>query len=252
MYTFMQPAICAIFELGKYKIMLPVIVFGALVLQFWVSISITYTSTSPTNPTLPKSPFFFPYRSASDSLYHRKVAIKKLTRPFQNVTHAKRAYREIVLMKLVNHRNVSSLPFLFSTFTYTLSYIHTHTYARSDVVARACEHPTHGRKVIRSSLPFIAVKVCACCGSYLYAACTTTLSTETAVPLCASYSEHLLIKAGGIGRLCQFTRALFIVDVMYFGKRRACTWSGYPIPPSLPPPLCWFCPCVVNTITWPK
>lgn len=37
------------------------------------------------------------------------MAIKKLSRPFQNVTHAKRAYREFKLMKLVNHKNVSKL-----------------------------------------------------------------------------------------------------------------------------------------------
>ena len=37
----------------------------------------------------------------------QNVAIKKLSRPFQNVTHAKRAYREFKLMKLVNHKNVS-------------------------------------------------------------------------------------------------------------------------------------------------
>ena len=40
------------------------------------------------------------------------MAIKKLSRPFQNVTHAKRAYREFVLMKLVNHKNVSILSYL--------------------------------------------------------------------------------------------------------------------------------------------
>lgn len=35
------------------------------------------------------------------------VAVKKLSRPFQNQTHAKRAYRELVLLKCVNHKNVS-------------------------------------------------------------------------------------------------------------------------------------------------
>ena len=39
----------------------------------------------------------------------QNVAIKKLSRPFQNVTHAKRAYREFKLMKLVNHKNVGRL-----------------------------------------------------------------------------------------------------------------------------------------------
>lgn len=45
--------------------------------------------------------------SAYDQTLERNVAIKKLSRPFQNQTHAKRAYRELVLMKCVNHKNVS-------------------------------------------------------------------------------------------------------------------------------------------------
>uniref|UniRef100_A0A8C2KEB5 Stress-activated protein kinase JNK n=1 Tax=Cyprinus carpio TaxID=7962 RepID=A0A8C2KEB5_CYPCA len=44
--------------------------------------------------------------SAYDHVLERNVAIKKLSRPFQNQTHAKRAYRELVLMKCVNHKNV--------------------------------------------------------------------------------------------------------------------------------------------------
>ena len=47
--------------------------------------------------------------AAYDTLLGQNVAIKKLSRPFQNVTHAKRAYREFKLMKLVNHKNVSHL-----------------------------------------------------------------------------------------------------------------------------------------------
>jgi len=46
--------------------------------------------------------------AAYDTVTSTNVAIKKLSRPFQNVTHAKRAYREFVLMKLVNHKNVST------------------------------------------------------------------------------------------------------------------------------------------------
>lgn len=45
--------------------------------------------------------------AAYDAILDRNVAIKKLSRPFQNQTHAKRAYRELVLMKCVNHKNVS-------------------------------------------------------------------------------------------------------------------------------------------------
>ena len=46
------------------------------------------------------------YSAAYDTVTGQNVAIKKLSRPFQNVTHAKRAYREFKLMKLVNHKNV--------------------------------------------------------------------------------------------------------------------------------------------------
>lgn len=47
--------------------------------------------------------------AAIDNVKQSSVAIKKLSRPFQNVTHAKRAYREFVLMKLVNHKNIIGL-----------------------------------------------------------------------------------------------------------------------------------------------
>lgn len=47
------------------------------------------------------------FSAAVDTETQQNVAIKKLSRPFQNVTHAKRAYREFKLMKLVNHKNVS-------------------------------------------------------------------------------------------------------------------------------------------------
>lgn len=52
--------------------------------------------------------------AAYDSVSQQNVAIKKLSRPFQNVTHAKRAYREFKLMKLVNHKNIIGL---FNAFT---------------------------------------------------------------------------------------------------------------------------------------
>uniref|UniRef100_A0A6Q2XKV2 Stress-activated protein kinase JNK n=1 Tax=Esox lucius TaxID=8010 RepID=A0A6Q2XKV2_ESOLU len=52
--------------------------------------------------------------SAYDHNLERNVAIKKLSRPFQNQTHAKRAYRELVLMKCVNHKNIIGLLNVFS------------------------------------------------------------------------------------------------------------------------------------------
>uniref|UniRef100_W5K6R4 Stress-activated protein kinase JNK n=1 Tax=Astyanax mexicanus TaxID=7994 RepID=W5K6R4_ASTMX len=52
--------------------------------------------------------------SAYDHILERNVAIKKLSRPFQNQTHAKRAYRELVLMKCVNHKNIIGLLNVFT------------------------------------------------------------------------------------------------------------------------------------------
>jgi len=42
-----------------------------------------------------------------------KVAIKKLARPFQTAIHAKRAYRELCLLKHMHHENVSAAAFWF-------------------------------------------------------------------------------------------------------------------------------------------
>uniref|UniRef100_A0A3Q3BDI4 Stress-activated protein kinase JNK n=1 Tax=Kryptolebias marmoratus TaxID=37003 RepID=A0A3Q3BDI4_KRYMA len=52
--------------------------------------------------------------SAYDQILEQNVAIKKLSRPFQNQTHAKRAYRELVLMKCVNHKNIIGLLNVFT------------------------------------------------------------------------------------------------------------------------------------------
>ncbi|XP_064418632.1 mitogen-activated protein kinase 8 isoform X1 [Latimeria chalumnae] len=52
--------------------------------------------------------------AAYDAMLDRNVAIKKLSRPFQNQTHAKRAYRELVLMKCVNHKNIIGLLNVFT------------------------------------------------------------------------------------------------------------------------------------------
>lgn len=52
--------------------------------------------------------------SATDSTISNEIAIKKLSRPFQSVMHAKRAYREMRLLKHMRHENVISL---LDTFT---------------------------------------------------------------------------------------------------------------------------------------
>lgn len=49
------------------------------------------------------------YSSAQDKVNNKKVAIKKLARPFQSAVHAKRTYRELRLLKHMNHENVIGL-----------------------------------------------------------------------------------------------------------------------------------------------
>ena len=53
--------------------------------------------------------FIIFFSSAFDTVRRERVAIKKLVKPFQNETYAKRAFRELKLMKMVNHKNVSQL-----------------------------------------------------------------------------------------------------------------------------------------------
>ena len=61
------------------------------------------------------------HSSAQDKERKIKVAIKKLARPFQSAIHAKRAYREVRLLKHMHHENVRinfvhSLVLIFITY----------------------------------------------------------------------------------------------------------------------------------------
>ncbi|XP_022049461.2 STKc_p38 domain-containing protein [Acanthochromis polyacanthus] len=52
--------------------------------------------------------------SATDQKTKEKVAIKKLYRPFQSLIHAKRAYRELRLLRHIRHENVICLLDVFT------------------------------------------------------------------------------------------------------------------------------------------
>lgn len=49
------------------------------------------------------------FSSALDTVTKKKVAIKKLARPFQSAVHAKRTFRELKLLKHMRHENVIGL-----------------------------------------------------------------------------------------------------------------------------------------------
>lgn len=52
--------------------------------------------------------------SAYDTRSRQKVAIKKLSRPFQSLIHARRTYRELRLLKHMKHENVIGLLDVFT------------------------------------------------------------------------------------------------------------------------------------------
>uniref|UniRef100_A0A671WE32 mitogen-activated protein kinase n=1 Tax=Sparus aurata TaxID=8175 RepID=A0A671WE32_SPAAU len=55
--------------------------------------------------------------SAYDVKLGLKVAVKKLSRPFQSIIHAKRTYRELRLLKHMKHENVIGLLDVFTPGT---------------------------------------------------------------------------------------------------------------------------------------
>ena len=61
-----------------------------------------------------KTKCIYTFSSATDTLKSTKIAIKKLSRPFETEIHAKRAYREIKLLKHVKHENIILLLDIFS------------------------------------------------------------------------------------------------------------------------------------------
>jgi len=59
------------------------------------------------NRFIEKNIYILHFSSAVDTTSGQKVAIKKLARPFQSAVHAKRTYRELRMLKHMNHENVS-------------------------------------------------------------------------------------------------------------------------------------------------
>ncbi|XP_030671154.1 mitogen-activated protein kinase 11 isoform X2 [Nomascus leucogenys] len=58
-----------------------------------------------------------PSSSAYDARLRQKVAVKKLSRPFQSLIHARRTYRELRLLKHLKHENVIGLLDVFTPAT---------------------------------------------------------------------------------------------------------------------------------------
>jgi p38 MAP kinase len=79
-----------------------------------VSDASVIASTNPTNCHTISDFYCPPYSSAENTRSKQKVAVKKLSRPFQSVIHAKRCYRELKLLRHISHDNVISLLDVFT------------------------------------------------------------------------------------------------------------------------------------------
>ena len=84
----------------------------------WSSLVSHQFHSSPSFLFLKQYVKLFPlFSSAVDTLTNTKVAIKKLARPFQSAIHAKRTYRELRMLKHMNHENVIGLLDVFTPGT---------------------------------------------------------------------------------------------------------------------------------------
>ena len=109
-------------------------------------------------------------RSAFDTEKKERVAVKKLTRAFESVELAKRSYREIKILKHMDHENVCTcdiciftcviccLRCLFALDAYSLwkhQYVHTSSVCQSVVsgVGSAWLHGIHCLKILTCSHP---------------------------------------------------------------------------------------------------
>lgn len=61
--------------------------------------------------------------SAKDSVTHEPRAIKKISKPFENATLAKRAFRELILLAHLQHDNIICLHDAFLTETQDLYFV---------------------------------------------------------------------------------------------------------------------------------
>ncbi|CAO2608736.1 Mitogen-activated protein kinase 13, partial [Lemmus lemmus] len=68
---------------------------------------------------------FFLFSAAFDTKTGHRVAVKKLSRPFQSIIHAKRTYRELRLLKHMKHEN-GGLPCIIHNYSSVSRYLVTH------------------------------------------------------------------------------------------------------------------------------
>ncbi|XP_063099950.1 mitogen-activated protein kinase 11 isoform X4 [Cavia porcellus] len=83
----------------------------------WRAGSCRSNATVASEDSPPGSPSGSPWSSAYDARLRQKVAVKKLSRPFQSLIHARRTYRELRLLKHLKHENVIGLLDVFTPAT---------------------------------------------------------------------------------------------------------------------------------------
>lgn len=71
----------------------------------------------PSGRHTPKQKKSFPFSAAECAKTGNRVAIKKFNRPFQSIIHARRTFRELRLLRCMEHENVIDLIDVFTPDT---------------------------------------------------------------------------------------------------------------------------------------
>ncbi|NXY87696.1 MK11 kinase, partial [Alcedo cyanopectus] len=94
--------------------------------------------------------------SAYDTKTRQKVAVKKLSRPFQSLIHARRTYRELRLLKHMKHENISILLFLNEVcFLVFLSMLYFHRYLVTNLMGADLNNIVKCQKLTDDHIQFL-------------------------------------------------------------------------------------------------
>ncbi|NXX37514.1 MK11 kinase, partial [Nicator chloris] len=92
--------------------------------------------------------------SAYDTKTRQKVAVKKLSRPFQSLIHARRTYRELRLLKHMKHENVKEFMFCHSVLVFS-SRLYFHRYLVTNLMGADLNNIVKCQKLTDDHIQFL-------------------------------------------------------------------------------------------------
>ncbi|NXC56560.1 MK11 kinase, partial [Aleadryas rufinucha] len=93
--------------------------------------------------------------SAYDTKTRQKVAVKKLSRPFQSLIHARRTYRELRLLKHMKHENVSGEIYVLAFCVVFFSLFYFHRYLVTNLMGADLNNIVKCQKLTDDHIQFL-------------------------------------------------------------------------------------------------